>query len=131
VHRLLDRLAGSRVESNFSIGGKLALAEMRLVPFAEETATAGAKKADNDAVAGSDAAPARADLLDGPSGLVPVHRRERSSPGAVGEVDVAVTDRTRGDRDPYFTGPRWSELQILDLQGLSEGAADGGSHHLH
>ena len=71
---------------------------------------------------------ARADLDDDPRRLVPEHRRQRASPGALEVVEVALADRAGGEPDPHLTAIGSCEPNILDHERFAERAADGGSH---
>ncbi len=101
---------------------------MPLVALAEVTASAGALKAHDDAVADRDAFDSRSHLLDDSCRFVPVDRREHASPRSLGERDVAVADRAGGDADPDLSLLGRSESELLDPERRAELSADRGSH---
>ena len=56
-----------------------------------------------------------------------IDRRQLAAPGALPIEDVAVTDRAGLDLDADFALAGFGEVDLLDRQRLSEGAADGGA----
>ena len=104
------------------------VAERRLAVRARRARAAGADERHDDVVALGDTLHAGADLDDDPRRLVPEHRRQRASPGALEVVEVALADRAGGEPDPQLAASGRCELHVLDHERFAERAADGGSH---
>jgi hypothetical protein len=128
MHRLLHGLAFRGAKPALAVGRELPVAQMWLASLAEETAPARAEEAHDHVITRLHAPHALADLLHDTRRLVTVDRWKRSAPGSLGEVDVAMADRARGDGDSDFAGLWRIEPQLLDPEGRSEGSTDGGSH---
>jgi hypothetical protein len=88
------------------ISGGNALTESWLAAAASGAPATGADRRDDDVVTDGEAARTWPDLGHDTSSLVTVDCRERATPGAVDEGDVAVADAARRDTDDHLSRAR-------------------------
>ena len=83
----------------------------------------------DNVVARSDRADPLADRLDDSCSLVPEHRRRVPGRiGARGRVEVGVADAACDQADEHLTGVRLGEVELLNLERLTEPLEHGGAH---
>ena len=89
---------------------------------------AGADQRDHNMVAALQPGDAGPDGLDDAGRLMTIDRRQVAAPRTLDVVDVAVADGAGRELDLDLARAGVGDLDLLDLQGLAELAADGGFH---
>ncbi len=94
-------------------------------------ASAGPDQGDQDRIARYRGLHARADRGNPARGLMPVDRRQRTTPAALDIGDVGMTDGAGFQRDLDLARGRRAQVQGLDRKGLAECMADRGADFGH
>jgi hypothetical protein len=113
LHPLADDFAVGIRQDGAVISEGNALTESWLAAVASGAPATGAGRRHDDVVTGREAVGTRPDLGYDTSSLMTVDRRERATPGAVDEGDVAVADAARRDTDDYLFRARSAQPHFL------------------
>src|SRR5262245_8062345 len=128
VHRADDRFSGGGVQPGLRVARELPGAELVLGAEAEVAVATGPEETDDDTIAGFEAADTRAHLAHDTGSFVAVDGGQVASPRALRERDVAVADRARSEIDGDLACAGSVELELLDHEWRTEGAADRRLH---
>ena len=127
AHAVDDALSAFALERALPVEREDLFAEHRRAARAGRAEAAGADQRRDHGIADLDPRDAGADRLDDARRLVAVDRRQIAAPGALPIEDVAVADRAGLDLDADLALAGLGEVDLLDRQRLSEGAADRGA----
>jgi hypothetical protein len=128
VQALHDGRPGPGTQTTHLVQRERALAHVGSALIAEEAATTGTNQRYDNVITGAKPDHPGSDLFDDTGGLVSIDGRQRSPPGSLPVVNVAVADSARGDLHLELTVQGRVDLDVLDDEGLAELVADGGLH---